>query len=258
VDRDSQKDVALIMPTLNESGNLEYLLPKLVPNYRVIVVDNGSTDDSATVARSRGAEVVPCPQRGYGNAVLAGLAYLSSKNAKRQSPMTDYVVVFDADGTSPVEYIPVLVRPLRQRHLDLVIGQRTSMERGAMPPHAKFGNWLQVFLIGFLTGIHYKDMGPLRAMRLSTFRHLKMRDKTWGWNVEMQLKAALTGLRIGEIDVHYLPRRSGKSKISGSLVGSLKAGSKILFAVGYYYLAWQVQSLSSQLRSKVSHWQLKS
>ncbi len=225
---------ALIMPCLNEAENLDYLLPKLVANFRVVVVDNGSTDQSFAIAQKLGAEVVTCPKRGYGAAVLAGIDYLNA-HPIRFGISCLYVVVFDADGTSPFNAIEQVIDPLRTRRADIVLAQRTQILRGAMPLHAKWGNRLQVRLIRAITGYQYLDMGPLRAMRLKTFSELNLADQTWGFNVEMQVKAALFKYHIEEVEIFYSARLAGKSKISGSLVGSIRASVKILTAIFYYY-----------------------
>lgn len=226
---------ALIMPCLNEAENLKHLLPNLVESYRVILVDNGSTDGSSAIAKSFGAETVLCPQKGYGRAVLAGIGYLN-KNRRWHGVPTDYVIVFDADGTSPPHYIPNLISALHSGDYDFVIGQRNELQKGSMPGHAMFGNWLQVTLIQRLTGKKYQDMGPLRGLKLGNFNDLNLKDQTWGFNVEMQIKAAYKNYRTKEIAIVYLPRYAGKSKISGSVIGSIRAGFKILYAVAYYYL----------------------
>jgi len=221
----------LIMPVLNERENLEWLLPQLVENYNVICVDNGSTDGSLETARNLAHVSLQEPERGYGSAVLKGLTFLE----EHESANDPIVVIYDADGSSPFENIADVIRPIFEDTTDFVIAQRIMKEPKSMPLHAKFGNWLQTTLIRLFTGVQFTDMGPLRAMRLSSYFAMEMRDPTWAWNIEMQVKAAFLGMRIKEIRITYLPRKFGKSKISGSLVGSLKAGTRILWGVLYYY-----------------------
>jgi glycosyltransferase involved in cell wall biosynthesis len=228
------KNCWIVMPVLNEEQNLGWLLPELLKCYQVLVVDNGSTDDSARIAKGAGAYVVSCDERGYGIAVQTGFNYLL--NCPDTNGKTT-VVIFDADGSSPFQKIPDVALPILSGAKDLVIAQRTTQERGAMPTHAKFGNWLQTFLIHFFAGYRYLDMGPMRALSLQAYRRLRMVDRTWGWNVEMQLKALYRQLRIQEVEVFYHKRRYGNSKISGSLVGSLRAGTRILYSVVFYW--WQ-------------------
>lgn len=229
-------NVWLIIPALNEAENLAWILPPLVKTYNAIVVDNGSTDETSHMARHLGAHVVNCPERGYGNAVQAGLLFLRSTI---QETLKDQVivVVFDADGTSPIKYIEPIVAPVQSGKKDFVLGQRTTRERFSMPPHARFGNWLATSLIAMVTGQRYTDMGPLRAIGLSQLLSLKMQDPTWGWNVEMQIKAAMLGLRTQEIDIEYQSRIHGQSKISGSVIGSIRAGVRILWSVFWYFFA---------------------
>lgn len=224
-------DIAVIIPALNEIDNLRWLLPLLIDKYRVIVVDNGSSDGTALVAHDLGAEVLQCGQRGYGAAVGTAFARLTS-----ETNQIKIAVVFDADGTSPAECIPLVCRAIETGRADLVLAQRSSLERGAMPPHARFGNWLATWLIYRFSGFRFTDMGPLRALRFSRIAEMQMHDTTWGWNVEMQIKAVLLGLRIDQIDINYRKRRYGKSKISGSIIGSIRAGFKILSGVVVYNL----------------------
>ena len=227
--------IAVVMPCLDEQENLHEFLPSLMGKYRVIVVDNGSKDESAAIARAYGAEVLHCRIRGYGAAVQTGVNHLID-NPNFQKFSTEALVVFDADGTSPPENIDTVCFPVLTGESDMVIAQREIMQQRAMPGHAKFGNFLQVFLIKLLTRKEYSDMGPLRAMTLSVYRRLDMVDLNWGWNVEMQMKAAVYKLRVKEIPIIYRARIHGKSKISGSFKGTLKAGSKIIYSVFYYFL----------------------
>lgn len=256
-----REQIAVIIPALNEADNLRWLLPELVQRYRVIVVDNGSTDDTAQVARSLGAEVQHCPQRGYGRAVLAGMHHLGinkdsslsgthrltqgksaqkpghkSLDGQREAKQVGIVVIFDGDGTSPWSEIDTICAPILSGDKDMVIAQRQLCDRGAMPHHARMGNSLTVWLIRLFTGYDYSDMGPLRAVKADKLSFLQMEDQTWGWNVEMQMKAAALGLRIAEVPIRYAGRRFGRSKISGSWYMSIRAGVKILWACGYYYL----------------------
>lgn len=234
------KKVMLIIPALNEQDNLAWLLPQLTSCYGCVVVDNGSTDDTAAVALSAGATVLHRSKKGYGGAVLTGFQHIMSDPQLCRG--VGAIVVFDADGTSPWECIDRVCEPVLSGAADLCIGQRALKQQGAMPLHARFGNWLQTALIFVVTGRRYRDMGPLRALSLSAAECLKMRDPTWGWNVEMQMKAAFLKLRVEEKDIPYRKRVYGQSKISGSLWGSVKAGSKILFAVAQYtVLGWALQ-----------------
>jgi len=238
LDHENMNHTWVIMPTLDEADNLAWILPLLVNKYSVVVVDNGSSDGSGEVAEKLGAFLATCPTKGYGIAVQTGIKFVEDYYQKKLAESIDQaiVVIFDADGTSPITALETAVLSISENRSDLAIGQRTTLKVGAMPKHSEFGNWLQVTLIGKLTGVFYSDMGPLRAIRYSKIKALKMVDKTWGWNVEMQIKAALHQFRIDEFPVVYEKRRFGKSKISGSIIGSIRAASKIIFMIFYYYL----------------------
>lgn len=219
--------VAVVIPALNEERSLPLVLAELPPVGRVIVADNGSTDRTAELARAAGAEVVREDHRGYGAACLAGIAAARRWGA-------EIVVILDADHSDHADELPLLVDPVLRGDFDLVMGERTSLaEAGALMPQQRFGNALATALMARVTGHRYRDMGPFRAIRASSLERLQMEDRTWGWNVEMQMKAVQRGLRVLEVPVHYRPR-IGQSKISGTLRGSVKAGARILWAVGRY------------------------
>jgi glycosyltransferase involved in cell wall biosynthesis len=220
--------VAVVIPALNEADSLPAVLQDLPAIDRVVVVDNGSTDRTAEVARELGTEVVHAPVRGYGSAVLAGIAHL-------QADPPDILVILDADHADPPERLFELVEPIVLGHADLVQSDRTrTAEPGALTFPQRFGNALSTLLIARLSGHTYRDMGPFRAIRWSSLVALHMEDPTWGWNVEMQLKAVKHGLRILEVPLPYRTRKKGQSKISGSLRGAARAGARILWAVHRY------------------------
>ncbi len=226
----SALSIAVIIPALDEAATLPAVLADLDPiaGLRVIVVDNGSTDGTGEVARRAGVEVVREERRGYGTAVQAGLARL-------QPHPPSIVVVLDADHADDPRRIPDLTRPIERGDYDLVLADRTrTAEPGALTLAQRFGNALATQLIQRATGYRYRDMGPFRAIRWSSLCALGMEDPTWGWNVEMQMKAVQHGLRILELPLPYRRRRQGRSKISGSLRGSLRAGYRILRAVHRY------------------------
>lgn len=217
----------MIIPALNEEGSLPAVLAEL-PAVRVVVVDNGSEDRTSQVAASHGAEVLFEPRRGYGTAVLTGMAHL------RADP-PEVLVILDADHADDPGRLLDLVRPIFQDRADLVQIDRTlTAEPGALTPVQRFGNGLATFLIARVTGRTYRDMGPFRAIRWSSLEALAMEDPTWGWNVEMQMKAVKAGLRTLEIPLPYRRRVIGESKISGSLQGAARAGVRILAAVVRY------------------------
>lgn len=220
--------VAVVIPALNEERSLPLVLQALPAGLGPIVVaDNGSTDATARVAREGGAEVVLAPQRGYGSACLAGIAAVRSRNP-------EVLVILDGDHSDYPEELPLLAGPVLRREADLVLGDRTQLaEPGALTPQQVWGNRLATRLIASQTGFRYRDMGPFRAIRFQRLLELQMEDPTWGWNVEMQMKAVHHGLAIQEIPVRYRPR-IGTSKISGTLSGVVRAGAKILWAVGKY------------------------
>lgn len=219
--------VTVVIPALNEERSLPLVLAELPPVGAIIVVDNGSTDRTAEVARAAGVHVVHEPRRGYGSACLAGIA-------KAETLGTTVLVILDADHSDHADELPLLVDPVLGGQADLVVGDRTALaEPDSLFPQQRYGNALATRLIGLTTGHRYRDMGPFRAVRMDALRRLEMGDPTWGWNVEMQMKAALRGLRIQEVPVHYR-KRVGYSKISGSVRGAARAGVKILWAVWKY------------------------
>jgi glycosyltransferase involved in cell wall biosynthesis len=229
--------VAVIIPALDEEasvGQVVRTIPREMPGAivtRVLVADNGSADRTADVAAAAGAEVARQPVRGYGRACLAGLATLAAGSPP------DIVVFLDADLSDRPEEMPDLIAPILRDEADLVIGSRVlgaragRVEKGALLPQARAGNMLAAALLHALWGVRFTDLGPFRAIRYPALLQLRMSDPTYGWTVEMQGKAARAGLRCAEVPVSYR-RRVGKSKITGTVKGSLRAGAKILWTIG--------------------------
>ena len=223
----SSPTIAVVIPALDEEEAIGKVLRDIPADAsQVVVVDNGSRDRTADVARGLGAEVVAEPRRGYGQACLTGLAQL-----KRP----DIVVFLDGDYSDYPEEMSDLVAPLLADEADMVIGSRTlgNREKGALLPQARFGNWLSTQLIRLLFGVSFTDLGPFRALRFDALKRLRMQDRDFGWTVEMQVKAARLGLRSVEVPVRYR-RRIGTSKITGTLSGTLRAGHKILWTIFRY------------------------
>jgi len=224
---------AIIIPARNE----EIPLPKVVteiPSAQtdvVIVVDNGSTDRTAEVAREAGAVVVIEERPGYGYACAAGVGVASDLGM-------EIMVFLDGDGSFDPGQIPDLVALIEDGRADLVLGSRSTggMERGAMPPHARFGNWLMARLMRFLYGLRVTDLGPYRAIRADLLAALGMREMTYGWPTEMMVKAAKRGARVVEVPVRYRVRRGGRSKVSGTVRGTMLATYAILFVTLRYAL----------------------
>ena len=224
---DSPPAIAVVIPALDEEQAIGKVLRDIPEGAsQVVVVDNGSRDRTAEVARGLGAEVVAEPRRGYGQACLTGIAQLDR---------TDIVVFLDGDYSDYPEEMSALVAPLLTGEADMVIGSRTlgQREKGALLPQARFGNWLSTLLIRLLFGVSFTDLGPFRALRFDALQRLAMQDRDFGWTVEMQVKAARLGLRAVEVPVRYR-RRIGTSKITGTLSGTLRAGHKILWTIFRY------------------------
>ena len=222
--------IGVIMPTRNEAAALPKVLSAILPKVaEVIVVDTASTDGTPEIAAGMGARVVSEPRRGYGRACLAGIAALS--------PAVDTILFMDADASDRPEDLPRLLAPLIEEGAELVIGARSlDVEPGALTPQQRFGNALACRLIRLVWGIGYTDLGPFRVIRRAALERLQMRDETWGWTVEMQVRAARLGLRVREVPVGYR-RRIGHSMISGTLMGTIKAGWKILWVIAAEALA---------------------
>jgi glycosyltransferase involved in cell wall biosynthesis len=230
------EQVTVIIPALNEENALPLVLKDLPPVGRVIVVNNGSTDATAGVAARHGAHVVDEPRRGYGSACLRGLQEIELSVKSGAAPPT--VVVFvDADHSDHADLLPQLVAPIFNGQADFVLGSRSlgPREPGAMPFVAVFGNRLSCFLMRCLFGARFTDLGPFRAIMYDRLCQLSMVDTNFGWTIEMQIKAVQSGLVTLEIPVPYRCR-VGQSKISGTLTGVARAGTKILWTIAKYGL----------------------
>jgi len=219
--------IDVVIPALNEEASLPLVLADLPRTVRrVVVADNGSVDGTARVAREGGAEVAAAPRRGYGSACLAGLDHL------RRTGPPDIVVFVDADYSDHPDELPSLVAPILAGEADLVIGSRVlgNRERGALLPQARAGNLVACLLIRLFYGHRFTDLGPFRAIRWDALERLEMADPNFGWTAEMQVKAVRRGLRCTEVPVSYR-RRTGVSKITGTVSGTVRAGYKILWTV---------------------------
>lgn len=215
----------LIIPAFNEEKSIGKVLaavPDMVEE--IVVVDNDSTDGTAREARKYGATVLHEPNRGYGYACLRGINYFREKSKK-----PDIIVFMDGDYSDYPEELPQVVAPILESRMDLVIGarDRALREPGSMTPQQVFGNWLATWLMRLLFRAKFTDLGPFRAIRFEALESMGMEDKTYGWTVEMQLKALRQKMAYTEVPVRYR-KRIGVSKVSGTIKGSIFAGIKIL------------------------------
>jgi glycosyltransferase involved in cell wall biosynthesis len=226
------KNYALLIPALNEAESISLVLNQLPRKLflQTIVIDNGSRDRTAQFARTAGAEVIEEPRRGYGQACLTGLAHLR--------PEVEAIAFMDADLSDDPADLQRLVHLFDEGQWDLVIGSRVSgnCESGSLTPLQRFGNWLATRLIRGIWHVAFTDLGPMRILGREALAKLNLRDRNFGWNVEMQAMAARLNLRVAEVPVSYHRRRLGKSKISGTIWGSLRAGVKILWTI---YHCWR-------------------
>jgi len=226
------KKIVVIIPAFNEENSVGKVvtdIPKTIVS-DIIVVNNNSNDLTKTNAIAAGAIVVDEPTQGYGNACLRGMALVSEMNIQ-----PDIIVFIDADYSDYPEEIQKLLNPILMHNFDMVIGSRAlgKREKGSMTPQQIFGNWLATSLLKFFYKVSYTDLGPFRAIKYQKLLDLKMIDKTYGWTVEMQLKAAKQKLKITEVPVTYRVR-IGHSKVSGTLKGTVMAGYKIITTIFKY------------------------
>jgi glycosyltransferase involved in cell wall biosynthesis len=216
----ARSNVAIVIPACNEEEAIRQLLPQIPRDAAqwVIVVDNGSTDHTAEAARQAGAIVAFEPLRGYGRTCFKGFKTACSLGA-------EIVVFMDGDGSDDPADLPAMLSPIQHNQAELVIGSRVSKraEDGAIPPQARLGNWLVSNLIRLFYGARLSDIGSFRVMRCASLEALQMREMTFGWPVEMLVKAAKAHYRIVELPIHYRHRSHGESKVSGTLSGSVKA-----------------------------------
>lgn len=226
-------DIKVIIPAFNEADSIAMVIAEVPPLVsEIIVVSNRSTDNTVEKAGKAGATVLTEDRQGYGYACLKGINYL-----KAQSKKPDILVFMDGDYSDYPEELGKLVEPILNGKAELVIGARVSelREAGSMTPQQLFGNWLATGLMRLFFGAKYTDLGPFRAIRYDKLLSLEMEDKTYGWTVEMQLKALRQNLTYTEVPVRY-KRRIGTSKVSGTIKGSIFAGIKILSWIFKYSL----------------------
>ena len=221
--------VDIIIPAYNEEKSIQSVI-KDIPSEitrNILVCNNASTDNTAENAKAAGAIVLDQPLKGYGNACLKGIEYLKTLEEK-----PDIVIFLDGDYSDYPEEMPFLIDPILRDNVDMVIGSRAlgDMERGAMMPQQIFGNWLATTLIKLIYGYRFTDLGPFRSIKYSRLIELDMKDKTFGWTVEMQVKAAKEKLKCIEVPVRYR-KRIGVSKVSGTIKGTILAGHKILWTI---------------------------
>ena len=222
--------IKVIIPAYNEEDSISKVLHD-IPNIvdEVIVVSNNSTDKTEENAAKSGATVLQEPKRGYGYACLKGMDYIASISLNNQEKKPDIIVFLDGDYSDYPEQLLELIAPIINDTIDFVIGSRVKelREVGSMTPQQIFGNWLATFLMKIFFGAKFTDLGPFRAIKYDKLLALNMEDKTYGWTVEMQLKALKQRLSYTEIPMKYR-NRIGVSKVSGTVKGSIFAGIKIL------------------------------
>ena len=226
--------INVIIPAYNEERSIAKVLHAIPSGFveDVIVVNNNSKDNTAAVAAAAGATVLEEPTPGYGNACLKGIAYAAAKPADARP---DIIVFLDGDFSDYPEEMPQLVKPIVEGQAEMVIGSRALGKRaaGAMLPQQIFGNWLATTLLRWFYKARFTDLGPFRAIKLDTLLALSMRDRTYGWTVEMQAKAARQKIRYTEVPVTYR-KRIGTSKVSGTVKGTVMAGYKIILTIFKY------------------------
>ncbi len=222
--------ISVIIPAYNEESSIGLVLDALPQEkiHEIIVVDNCSTDATARVAQEHGARVVKEPRKGYGSACLKGIDELDDP---------DIVVFIDGDFSDFPEEIVLLIGPIETGEKDFVLGSRMIFPKSqlALLPQARYGNRLAILLIKLFFKYEFTDLGPFRAIRYSSLMSLGMQDRDFGWTVEMQIKALRNGLRIHEVPVNYR-KRVGISKITGTLSGTIRAGTKIIYTIFKYLL----------------------
>lgn len=217
--------IFVIIPAFNEAQSIAAVIQE-IPSFvsQTIIVDNNSSDETASIAQLNGATVLFEAKKGYGYACLKGLDYISKEN-----PKPDIVVFLDGDYSDYPADMAQLIAPILENDIDFVVGARHKnlRESGSMTPQQIFGNWLATFLMKLLFQARFTDLGPFRAIKYNQLVALGMEDKTYGWTVEMQLKAIKKKLKYVEIPVRY-KKRIGVSKVSGTVKGTLMAGVKII------------------------------
>ncbi len=227
--------VSVVIPCLDEQESIgDVVRDVLVQGVNeVIVVDNGSTDATAERARAAGARVVEEPQRGYGRACATGARLIRTD--------ADVICFLDGDGSDVPASLPDVIGPIVRDEADFVMGSRLRgrRERGSMTPQQIVAGWLAGRLLGLVYGAHFTDMSPFRAIRADALPRLGMTERTYGWNLEMQIRVAASGLRLREIAVDHRRRRGGSSKVSGNLVASVTAA--IAIASTFARLTWTLQ-----------------
>jgi glycosyltransferase involved in cell wall biosynthesis len=225
-------EIVVIVPAFNEAASIAKVIADIPKSLvaEIVVVNNNSNDATSEIAIDAGATVLDEPRQGYGFACLRGINYL-----KQQEKRPDMVVFLDGDYSDYPEEMTHLIKPIIDQDYDFVIGSRTlgDKEKGAMSPQQVFGNWLATKCIRFLYGAKFTDLGPFRAIKFDKLIGLDMKDQTYGWPVEMQVKAAKQNLRVCEVPVNYRVR-IGSSKISGTAKGSILAGYKIITTIFKY------------------------
>lgn len=205
--------IDVVLPCLDEAAALPWVLKRILPGYRAIVADNGSSDGSPWIAADLGATVIHVPQRGFGAAAHAGL----------MAAEADIVCFVDADGSLDPAQLPLLTKPIRDGHADLMLGRRRPTTRGAWPLHARLGNAFLSWRLRRAAGVRVHDLGPMRAARRDALLRLGIADRRFGYPLEMVLLAGKAGWRVKEVDVDYAPRAEGtKSKVTGTVRGTLR------------------------------------
>ena len=229
--------IGVLIPALNEEKAISKVIQD-IPDWidRILVVDNGSSDDTAKIAAALNADVASEPQRGYGAACLTGIAHLQDM---------DIIVFLDGDYSDYPEEMAMLVDPIIADSSDLVIGSRSSgqSQSGSLTLQQIAGNWLACRLMNLIWSTNYTDLGPFRAIRTTSLEKLAMKDRGYGWTIEMQIKSALHRLRVREVPVRYRVR-IGKSKISGTIKGTIMASLKIISVI----MRFALQSNAAAIR----------